>query len=398
MNEVVVAGHICIDIIPTLGDRKGGLEDIMVPGKLVNVGPAVTSTGGVVSNTGLALHRLGTPTALMGKVGDDIFGRAILDLLRAHAPALAEGMIVVAGEHTSYTVTINPPEVDRIFLHYPGANDTFGADDVDYDKLTGARLFHFGYPPVMRRMFTNGGAEMQLLFRRVKEKGLTTSLDMAKPDPASEAGQTDWVAFLEAVLPHVDIVLPTLDETLFMLDRPHYEQMVRRAGSADVVTLADGDLLARMAQRLMEMGVGIVVLKLGDQGMYLRTTGDQERLSNLGRCRLEDPGAWVGREILAPCFQAEVAGTTGAGDTTVAGFLAALIAGLSPQAASTSAVAVGACSVEQPDATSGVPSWDQVQNRILRGWARREISLNLTGWRWDQRSALWLGPNDQVGS
>jgi len=398
VNEVIVAGHICIDIIPTLGDRKGGLEDIMVPGKLVNVGPAVTSTGGVVSNTGLALHRLGIPTGLMGKVGDDIFGRAILDLLRAHAPAMAEGMIVVAGEHTSYTVTINPPEVDRIFLHYTGANDTFGADDVDYEKLTGARLFHFGYPPVMRRMFTNGGAEMQLLFRRVKEKGLTTSLDMAKPDPASEAGQTDWVAFLEAVLPHVDIVLPTLDETLFMLDRPHYEQMVRSAGSADVVTLADGDLLARMAQRLMEMGVGIVVLKLGDQGMYLRTTGDQERLSNLGRCRLEDPESWVGREILAPCFQAEVAGTTGAGDTTVAGFLAALIVGLSPQAASTSAVAVGACSVEQPDATSGVPSWDQVQNRILRGWARREMSLNLTGWRWDQRSALWLGPNDQVGS
>jgi len=83
----------------------------------------------------------------MGKVGDDILGRAILDFLRRHDPRLADGMIVAAGEPSSYTIVISPPGVDRMFLHCPGANDTFGAADVAYDRLGSARLFHFGYPP-----------------------------------------------------------------------------------------------------------------------------------------------------------------------------------------------------------------------------------------------------------
>jgi sugar/nucleoside kinase (ribokinase family) len=100
------------------------------PGRLLNIGPAAISTGGAVANTGMALHRLGVPVRLMGKVGDDLFGRAVLDVLRTGAPHLADGMIVTPGEATSYSIVISPPDIDRSFLHCPGANDTFGADDV----------------------------------------------------------------------------------------------------------------------------------------------------------------------------------------------------------------------------------------------------------------------------
>ena len=51
--DVVVAGHICLDIIPTIPHERIEFE----PGRLLQVGPAVLSTGGAVSNTGLALHR-----------------------------------------------------------------------------------------------------------------------------------------------------------------------------------------------------------------------------------------------------------------------------------------------------------------------------------------------------
>jgi sugar/nucleoside kinase (ribokinase family) len=54
----------------------------------------------------------------------------------------------------------------------------------------------------------------------------------------------------------------------------------------------------------------------------------------------------------------------------VAGFLAALVKGLPPDEAMTMAVAVGACSVEQADATSGVPDWEAVRRRVAAGWAR----------------------------
>ena len=107
MIEAIVAGHICLDVIPTLEQRQGDTETLFVPGKLVVVGPMMTVTGGAVSNTGLALHRLGIPTRLMGKVGDDLFGRATLDVLRSYDPALADGMIVAKGEASSYTVVVD---------------------------------------------------------------------------------------------------------------------------------------------------------------------------------------------------------------------------------------------------------------------------------------------------
>ncbi len=400
--QVVVAGHICLDIIPALDNLTGGLGEILVPGTLVNVGPATVSTGGAVSNTGLALHRLGITTRLMGKIGDDQFGSSVLEILGARDPALADGMIVTPGEHTSYTIVISPPGVDRALLHYPGANDTFGADDVAFERLCGARLFHFGYPPIMRRMFIDGGAELEKLLSRAKKTGLTVSLDMAKPDPASEAGRVNWPKLLAKVLPNVDVFLPSLDEILFMLDRPRFERMSRQAvrlrsrqaDDGNITPLVDGKLLGEISQKLIDLGAAVVVLKLGSAGLYARTTTDGSRLAATGAAAPNDTDKWAGRELLVPCFKVDVAGTTGAGDCTIAGFLAGLLYGLGLEEAMTTAAAVGACNVERPDATSGVRPWEQVQERINSGWRRHKVTLNLPDWRADTNEGVWFGPND----
>lgn len=390
--DIVVAGHICLDIIPSFMEREGGLDALLIPGNLINVGQAVTATGGTVSNTGLALHRLGLPTRLMGKVGDDLFGNAIMDLLRGYDDALADGMIVDESVFTSYTVVINPPRVDRIFFHCPGANDTFGADDVNIAQLAGARIFHFGYPPVMRRMYLNDGAELVALMKRVKEAGLTTSLDMAYPDPDSEAGRVDWATLLAQVLPHVDLFLPSLDEILFMLDRSRFDAL-RASGS--LVRSIDGSLLHELAGQLLDMGVAIAVLKLGDKGLYIRTTSRAERLASMGANRPRDDVAWLGRELLAPCFKANVVGTTGAGDCTIAGFLTGFLKGLSIEDVMTSAVAVGGFNVESADATSRVPDWETVQKRIHAGWERLDTTPPLDDWHWDGERCIWIGPHDK---
>ncbi|MDY7011130.1 MAG: carbohydrate kinase family protein [Planctomycetota bacterium] len=394
--QVVVAGHICLDIIPALEGISGGLGTILVPGSLLNVGPATTATGGAVSNTGLALHRLGISTRLMGKIGDDRFGSATLEILRERDGALAEGMIVTPGEHTSYTIVISPPGVDRVFLHCPGANDTFGADDVALEHLRGVRLFHFGYPPIMRRMFIDGGEELEKLLRVVKKAGLTVSLDMAKPDPASEAGRVDWPALLSKVLPCVDVFGPSLDEILFMLDRTRFDLMSQQADDGDITPLVDGRLLGEISQRLIDLGAAVVVLKLGSAGLYARTTSDSSRLAAAGAAAPNDTDKWAGRELLAPCFKVDVAGTTGSGDCTIAGFLAGLLHGLDLEGAMTMAVAVGACNVERPDATSGVRPWEQIRKRIASDWQRHKVPLNLTGWRADTNEGVFIGPNDKV--
>ena len=149
----VVAGHLCLDIIPDLTiNAHSRFDTLFVPGHLTEVGPVTLSTGGPVSNTGLAMNKLGIRTQLMGKVGNDLFGQAVRQVVASYGADLADGMLVDETASTSYTVIINPPGVDRIFLHCPGANDTFCAGDVRYDVLAGVRLFHFGYPPIMRQM------------------------------------------------------------------------------------------------------------------------------------------------------------------------------------------------------------------------------------------------------
>lgn len=364
---IAVAGHICLDVIPTFLHHPTSVADLFVPGKLTRVGPIVISTGGAVSNTGLALHRLGVPVKLLGKIGGDQLGEAILNVLRQHDPALVDGMIVRRGESSSYTIVINPPGIDRIFLHDPGPNDTFGADDVKLNELTGVRIFHFGYPPLLRRMYLNGGAELVSLLKSVKSAGITTSLDMSLPDPNSEAGQVDWLALMQAALPYVDIFAPSIDELLFMLDRPRFAANRR----------VDLELLRTLSKRLLTMGPAIVLIKLGEQGAYLRTTDNVERMAIMGAGAPANPDNWCNGEQYHPSFKVDVVGTTGAGDCTIAGLLTGIMYGLPIEETLKVAVAIGGCSVESADATGGVPNWESVMARLRSGWETHPPSFSI---------------------
>jgi sugar/nucleoside kinase (ribokinase family) len=378
--DVVVAGHICLDIIPTIFQER--IE--FTPNSLVEVGHAVLSTGGAVSNTGLALHKLGIATRLLGKVGEDSFGAVVREIVARNDPSLAEGMHVARGEATSYTVIISSPGQDRMFLHCPGCNNTFGADDIDYTMLHETGLFHFGYPPVMRRIIENDGRELVEIFHRAKETGATTSLDVCMPDPKGFSGSVDWPKILSSVLPYVDIYLPSLDETLFMLGP--------RRGP-EPADLGMPDLLAEVSATLLDMGPSIVGLKLGSMGLYLRTASEGA-LRHLGRARPMDFRPWAEREIWSPCFRVNVVGTTGSGDATIAGFLAAYLRGRAPEDCVTLACAVGACNVEAADALSGLLTWDQTRERMSAGWARADLAVVREGWRRCPRTGLLRGPHD----
>ncbi len=390
VSEVVVAGHICLDIIPTMrGASTPGqsIGELLVPGKLIDVGAAALSTGGAVPNTGIALHRLGVPVTLMGKVGDDLIGEAIRSIVRSHDERLAEGMIVASEETSSYSVVISPPGIDRIFLHCTGANDTFSADDVTAEKLEGARLFHFGYPPLMKRMYEDGGAELVRLLSLVKSRGLTVSLDLARPDPESPAGRSDWKSILRSALPHVDVFLPSFEEILYMLQPQRYRELSERQGSDELLGYADASLLSELSEELLDMGAAIVAIKLGEHGLYLRTTGSAERLAGMGACAPD--GSWNNRELCVPCFRVDVAGTTGAGDCTIAGFLAGLLKGLTAEKTLLAAVGTGAYNVERTDAVSGIPAWNDLQIRIAGGWPQRETGLSLPGWSREPADGIW---------
>ena len=362
---VVVAGHVCLDVTPVL---PAGALGAARPGALVEVGGAAFSAGGAVGNTGVALARLGVPVRLVAKVGADLFGRGVADALGATG---AEVRLVTAPDaQTSYSVVLSPPGRDRTFLHCPGANDTFGPAEVTDDALSGAGWLHWGYPPLMAETYRDGGAALAALFTRARSAGLGVSLDMAWVDPAGPAAGVDWPAWLGAVLPHVDVFGPSLGEVAAMLGR-------------DVP--ADGPALSALAGDLLALGSGAVLLKLGEGGLYLRTVPDVDRLGWPAR-----PEAWAGRELLAPCFVVEEAGTTGSGDATFAGFLDAVRDGAAPEVAVTHAVAVGASSVERAGGAAALPPSSAVRSRVLSGWPRRPTRLPLPGWT--SAYGAWAGP------
>src|SRR5512136_1827106 len=102
--EIVAAGHTCLDLIPafTIARKVDKMTDVLVPGKMINMGECVVVGGGPVTNAGVSIRRLGVKTELIGKVGDDDFGKQILQWYEEKEGHFA-GMEVVEGESTSYT-------------------------------------------------------------------------------------------------------------------------------------------------------------------------------------------------------------------------------------------------------------------------------------------------------
>ena len=252
-------------------------------------------------------------------------------------------------------MVIAPPGTDRIFLHNPGANNTFRAEDIDFDAAPGADFFHFGYPTIMKHMYENGGAELAEIFRRAKARGLTTSLDLAAVDPDSEAGKADWKKILESVLPFVDYFVPSAEELCFLADRARYEEWLDRAAGRDMMSVVQVERDIRpLAETVRKLGAKRLLIKCGAPGMFY-TDGK--------------------REIFERSFRPErVLSGTGAGDTSIAAFLKARMDGSPIEESLQLAAAEGASCVEAYDALSGLRPLEELREKIRAGWERQSES------------------------
>ena len=177
-------------------------------------------------------------------------------------PALANGMIVAPGETTSYSVVISPPGSDRIFLHCPGANDTFSAADLLAQSLRARAILHFGYPPLMRGMYRDGGADLAAI---MQESAASRPLHLAGYGAARSgvrggAGGLARRAATGFALRRRSSC-PASRRSLFMLNRAHYDELRARHGVAGVIEGVDSALLTRLAGELLSLGARIVGLK-----------------------------------------------------------------------------------------------------------------------------------------
>lgn len=368
-KKIVVAGHTCLDITPKFPPMENArIEDVIVPGRVVNLDGVEFSVGGAVSSTGLCLKLLGADVSLMGKIGNDGFGTIISGIYSKYDAA---GSLIISDDTpTSYTVALALPGVDRVLLHDPAANNSFSNSDMDWDEIGNASLFHFAYPPIMRNYYRDGARELVALYQKVHGMGVATSMDMAVLDPASEAYRVDWEDVIRRCMPYLDFFVPSVEELCMMIDRPLYDSVSKLAAGGDFTSFITMSQVRSLADRLMDMGARVLMIKCGSAGLYVRT-GPKERISEIPGGVISDCDIWADVDHFEECFvPRRIRSGTGAGDTSIAAFLKAVTDGYSPSDCARLAAATGANCVAEYDTLSGVVPLPELMKRINGGWAK----------------------------
>jgi len=148
------------------------------------------------------IARLGLKTGYIGKLGDDIFGKLVLDSMQ-EAEVDCNGIMEDNSVQTGVTVVMSFPK-NKAMLTYLGAMESFSIRNVDFDYLNTAQHMHL----CSYYLQTSIRAGCPELFQKAKEAGLTTSFDPGW-DPSEK-----WDDDILEVLNYVDILFSNGREAL----------------------------------------------------------------------------------------------------------------------------------------------------------------------------------------
>jgi ribokinase len=293
-KPIVVVGSINMDLV-TRTPR------IPLAGQTLTGTGFVTTPGGKGANQAVAAARLGYPVQMIGKVGEDVFGQALLDNL-AHAGVGASAVERVAGPSGVAPILVADNGENSIVV-VPGANGEVDCASIDRHsaliRSAGMVLCQLELPL----------ETVSHVLALCSEAGVPVMLDPAPAAPLPEAiwSQVTWFTPNET------------EAALYVGDE-----------------LAEED----SAKRLLGRGLRGVVLKRGSKGAYVAVAGGK--------------AAWV-----RP-FPVEAVDTVGAGDSFNGAFAVALLEGHDPFAAARFASAAAAISVTRRGAQASMPTRAEV--------------------------------------
>lgn len=370
-KKIVVVGHVSLDLTPKFNMRTkvSSIGSVIKAGKLVNVGQVAIAPGGCVTNTGLALKKFGADVKLIAKVGNDEFAEILYEKYRKQG--VEPNFIVSEEDNTSYTIVLALNGCDRAFLHDSAANDSFCEKDIDYEVVRNSDYFHFGYPTLMKEFFREDKDELRKMFKKVKNFGLITSLDVTTIDPDSEQADIDWNQRLSEVLPYVDFFVPSVEELCFMLDKNKYYEIQNRASDDVCMHLSLSEDIVPMAEKVITLGCKGVLIKCGAAGMYLMTS-DSIRMKELdGKISIEE---WSNKRIFQNSYTPDrILSGTGAGDTSIAAFIYGICKGMTPEDTLRIAAGTGASCITEYDTLSGLLPISILKNKIQNGWKEQNF-------------------------
>jgi sugar/nucleoside kinase (ribokinase family) len=287
--DVLGIGNAIVDVIARAdedfllaqGMRKGAMaliDEKRAEAVYDAMGPAVEMSGGSAANTIVGLSSLGARTAFVGKVKDDLLGRAFAHDIRAAGVAF-DTPPASAGPSTGRCYVLVTPDGERTMNTYLGAAQDLHPDDIDAEAVAASAVVYLeGYlwdPPHAKEAF----------------------LKAAKI--AHEAGRKVALSLSDA----------------FCVDRWRDEFLqLMRSRTVDLIFANEAEL-HRLYQssdvdaaiRALRADIDIAVVTRGEKGCFVVNPEDIEAVAAFPVERVVD--------------------TTGAGDLFAAGFLAGLARG-----------------------------------------------------------------------
>ncbi len=288
---IIVSDHVCEPI-----------ERLPAAGELVLTERMYLTIGGCASNVAVDLAKLNHAVSVVGRVGDDTFGRFVCESLTT-ANVDVEHIARSTTAETSGTLIVNVKGEDRRFIHSAGANSEFTVSDISDELIRSSKVLYLGGYLLVDSITADDTAN---LFQRAQSLGVTTVLDVVIPGAGNH-----WDRLLP-VLAYTDYFCPNDDE-------------------AKIITGLDDPL--QQATQFRQAGANVVVITQGDQGSLL--------LAN-------DTMLQAGRH------ETTFVDGTGSGDAFVAGFISGLLAEKNMADCLRYGSALGASCVQAAGATTGV--------------------------------------------
>lgn len=180
--------------------------------------------GGAICNVLAMLSKLGRKTAFIGKVGNDQFGRLLNNTI-LEVGIDDTGLVIDKEVNTTLAFVHTFPDGDREFSFYrkPGADMMLSEEEVNYDLIRQAKVFHLGTlsmtsEPVLSA--TKKALEV------AKEAGCMITFDPNLRPPLWESLE-DAKKAMEYVFPYCDILKISDNEIQFVSGMEDYDDGIQ---------------------------------------------------------------------------------------------------------------------------------------------------------------------------
>ena len=317
MIDVTALGEILIDFTPC-GISEAGQ-------RVFEQNP-----GGAPANVLACLNKCGKKTAFIGKVGDDMHGQFLVEVLK-NSGICTDGVVVDDSVFTTlaFVALSDTGERSFSFARKPGADTCLTQDELKEEMIRDSKVFHIGSLSLTAEPAK--GTTLKAL-EIAKEAGCIISYDPNYRAPLWESKEAA-IEGMRSVVSHVDVMKISDEETALLTD------IVEPEGAA---------------KKLVEQGVPVVAVTLGSKGALV--------------CTKEG-------SVIVPGFKANMVDTTGAGDSFWGGFLKCLLeSGKRPDELTLDEVAtfakygnaVASLCVEKRGAIPAMPTVEEIQERLMR--------------------------------